>query len=768
MSTNLKVWSARVGLLGVIWLAATGHGCATEQEEGDYSVPPHFSVQQTRQVALSGHHFLRDDQRRLRIVTSIGREHLRKNAGVALNSIQDTPTQRGKLEAVFHETYADGLTIAASTHPEASLRVVPVSARKAPARLRNDGAIVAYENAFPNVTSAYGGRESKIEEFLLIPSEKDIPELAYDLYPGADFASLEEEDGRLWAYAQDGAGLFTIEPPFADDAAGKRVTGSWGLESHGNGYRITAKIDLKGLAFPVLLDPTFETPAWFRNTGGQPSARAAAAGTFDLNTRCSLIFGGATNASFNLANDLNIRCTDRRWKSNLSSASPPPARAYSAMGYFGGSTRKAFLFGGYGNGGPLNDLWRADLTCTTPGTTSTCTVNWTQITTTGGPSARFLHGMAWNGSKLMVFGGVNGAGQGLRDTWEYDADTNTWAQACTDCFGESFGFYGFATTTLVDGTNRSVLVSGGYSNPAGGGDFLNTVSRWNNGTWEDASGVDMAIPANQSGGLTNGIELSPTPRYLHWMAATGGKSFVLGSGTTNDGSSDTFFADTWLWQDRTDEGYANQWLRQPVPSGTPNSPGTRESATAIFDENRQEVLLFGGLTNATTTSNNGRVYRPIRRDFTMTQSCTNNDDPLVCDGNAVNLTVTFPGLTGATTPKCADMRVFFLRFDALAGTWGAIPSGTVTASFSGTCTASISTTWDPSTYTDYGVRVQDKRYHSTIGGGSGTECLSSATEVTATTPKASCLLGTSSEGSASCGFSVLPDFGFTDGPCELY
>lgn len=535
MKMSLKLWPTHLGLLGAVWLVASGHGCASEQDEGDYIVPPSFSVQQTKQVALQGQNFVRDEQQQLRTSSYFARKFTRKAANLSDTSVLDTPAQRGRLEATFHNSYAEGLTVAASTHPEASLRVVPVQAQKATARLRKDGAIVSFENAFPNVTSAYGGRDSKLEEFLLIPSEKDIPNLAYDLYPGPQFSHLEEEEGRLWAYSQDGAGLFTIEPPVADDAIGKRVYGTWKLESNGSGYRITAEIDLKGLAFPVLLDPTFETPAWFKSTIGQPSARAGAAGAFDINLGCSLLFGGATNNTFSLANDLSLRCANRTWSANIPTATTPPARAYSAMGYYGGSTKKVFLFGGYVNpaqqGDPAvsNDLWRADLSCSNSADATTCSANWTKITPNNqGPSARFLHGMAWDGSKLLVFGGIDAGGTGLRDTWAYNADSNSWTQLSSNNFGGSFGLYGAASTTIVDGSNRTVYVSGGYNKPKGGGSFTNDVYRWSGSFWEDVHGSDAVLPVNPSGVVVNNQPLSPQPRYMHWMAPSGPNSFILG------------------------------------------------------------------------------------------------------------------------------------------------------------------------------------------------------------------------------------------------
>jgi hypothetical protein len=756
---NSKIRIARAGMLGVVWLAATGQGCATEQEEGDYIAPAGFTEQQTQQVVMHGFNFLRDENNVLRTSTSLGRQLRARAQQRDAEETQDDPALRGKLEAVFHGTYADGMTVSVATHPRASLRVVPVGAQRVSPRLRKDGALVSFEEAFPNVTSAFGGRDSKIEEFLLIPTERDVPTLSYDLQPGPDFDHFEEEEGRLWAYARDGAGLFTLEPPVADDAAGKRVLGSWKLEDTQTGFRITAQINLQGLAYPVLLDPTFETPLWFRNTSGQPSSRAGAAGAFDLSTGCSLVFGGAITASFTLAQDLAVRCGNRQWKSGMTAGTMPPKRSYGAMAYHGGATNRVFLYGGYGETTSLGDLWRADLTCSTPGVSSSCNISWTQIPVPpSGPGRRFLHGMAWTGSKILVFGGIKNTGEGLRDTWEYDADTNTWTQVCATCFGGAKGLYGFASTTLVDGGTRSIYVSGGYDDPlSNSGNFLNNVYHWTGTTWADVSAQAAQLPLNPNGAVLSGQPTAMAPRYLHWMTQTSSKTLMMGSGVFNDNVSDTYFEDTWIWKDRSSESLPNQWIRGVVPLGSSstNFPWRRESATAIYDETLKETVLFGGLTRGTAVSNNARVYRSFERNYIFTQTC-------VTTGCVqVRLETTFPGLDETTSPKCSDMQASFGRQRTVDNTWGLI-DGFNSATFDGSsCKRTIVTARIPSTYKDYVVRTRDRRYHE-----AAIECSNSSTDQEITGTAKPVCLSNGGEGYSACGGLATPTN--LSIPCEIF
>ena len=81
-----------------------------------------------------------------------------------------------------------------------------------------------------------------------------------------------------------------------------------------------------------------------------------------------------------------------------------------------------YVFGGKtGNSGgvALNDLWRFD------------GVAWTEMTTTGAagsPPERDKAGVTWDfaRNKLIVFGGQDGTGALLADTWEWDPGTNAW------------------------------------------------------------------------------------------------------------------------------------------------------------------------------------------------------------------------------------------------------------------------------------------------------------------------------------------------------
>lgn len=774
-------WTS-LGLLGIVGLASTGHGCAST-DEGDYIDPPGFAPQHTQAVALGVGSFVRDGDNGL-MTTGLATQRLRDASGRPASG----PGDKGRLGAIFHGSYADGMTVSPASQPRASLRVVPVQAQASAPRLRYDGAVVAFEEAFPHVTSAFGARDSRVEEFLVIPDEKDVPVLAYDLIPGPDFDRIEpdESDASLWAYAQDGDGVFSILPPSADDAAGKHVEGSWKLEKTSTGYRITAQIDLHGLAYPVLLDPTFETPLWFSNTSSQPTAGAGIAAAFDINSKCTVLFGGSHDpTTFTPNQETSLRCADRRWKANIPITGPkPPARTYAAMGYFGGSTNKVFLFGGNGTDANLGDLWAFTPVCTTPGVTSTCSGSWAQITPSGAsPSGRFYHAMAWNGSSLMLFGGANGEG-GLRDTWMYNADTNTWTDANAS-FGGSTGLLGFAAATAIRGNTRTVYAIGGYTGTQVGA-FSNAVYRWDGDAneWLTPSTAGQVIPlvtdaaGNTTGALdstSTALETPMPPRFFHWAASTSNGHVLVGGGLTTGGTVDAptynMFTDSWLRLDQDSVGL-NQWLQQPRPRRDNQGPGERESAAAVYDENLKELVLFGGLTtNETVMVAKGQVYRGVERTFNLIQSCSN----AACTN--LYTTAVVPGVNAS---ECANFNVQFVRKSTT--TWAnvggtvpvdsAVPNGAAAFTFGvhpgpnfpgiGSVCYARSVNLGAGR-ADYGARLRDNRYHL-----NGSDCLLVADEVTTSNARGACITaGSSYVGSASCGGQLVDD-GFLSDFCLNY
>ncbi|MFK7741787.1 MAG: kelch repeat-containing protein [Planctomycetota bacterium] len=106
------------------------------------------------------------------------------------------------------------------------------------------------------------------------------------------------------------------------------------------------------------------------------------------------------------------------WSLTLNTGNPPVRRenpgaaSATAMYVFGGQS-------GNSGGAPMNDLWSFDGTA------------WTQLNPDGDPSAppqRVQAAVAWDftTNQLVVFGGRDGTGIVFDDTWTWDPTSNTW------------------------------------------------------------------------------------------------------------------------------------------------------------------------------------------------------------------------------------------------------------------------------------------------------------------------------------------------------
>jgi hypothetical protein len=192
--------------------------------------------------------------------------------------------------------------------------------------------------------------------------------------------------------------------------------------------------------------------------------------------------------------------SDERW-TLLNPTTAPPARAWGAMAAWAGATGRLLMFGGMdGNGTPLGDTWEL------------FAGRWSAANTAGAPSARLNHAMA------------------------YDAVA--------------------ARTYLFGGTTHSQWFGDFYAAQLGSGG-----PQWS------------ALPSG------------PPARDIHAMAVDlPRRRLVLFGGRDAAGAE---FADTWEFALDT-----NQWQRRQPQ----NSPRARVNHTMVYDEARARTVLLGGYT----------------------------------------------------------------------------------------------------------------------------------------------------------------------------
>lgn len=130
-----------------------------------------------------------------------------------------------------------------------------------------------------------------------------------------------------------------------------------------------------------------------------------------------LVFGGLNYKLDESFGDLwYFELASSSWSQiNTGTASGPPARHGHTMTMV--SSSRVLLFGGYGQGGRLNDLWQLD----------PFTLQWSRIETClPVPSRRAYHSAVSLRFKLIVFGGQGAAAMG--DLWQFSPTSSTWTK----------------------------------------------------------------------------------------------------------------------------------------------------------------------------------------------------------------------------------------------------------------------------------------------------------------------------------------------------
>lgn len=146
-----------------------------------------------------------------------------------------------------------------------------------------------------------------------------------------------------------------------------------------------------------------------------PPARLGARMVYDTNADRIILFGGHNlNGQF-LPGTWAYDFDSDAWMETMPVAGPSP-RAWQAMAY-DAESRRIVLFGGdQGPGLSLADTWTYDWVSN----------SWVEMSPTGGPSRRAHAAAAYDSraDRFVLFGGDSGA----NETWVYDLNTNAWGK----------------------------------------------------------------------------------------------------------------------------------------------------------------------------------------------------------------------------------------------------------------------------------------------------------------------------------------------------
>lgn len=318
----------------------------------------------------------------------------------------------------------------------------------------------------------------------------------------------------------------------------------------------------------------------------------------------------------------------------------PPARGMGAVGWMD-SAGNFWLFGGYGDNGNLNDLWKY----------SPDSKEWTWMSGSSTAEARGVYGtrgvfsatnvpgahssaVSWTDShgNFWLFGGfgddANGDVGNLNDLWEFNPSTNQWAWMGGSSSTDQAGIYGTLATPAtgnipgartgatgwVDSSGKLWLFGGsGYD---GTGYFSQLNDLWkfnpstNQWTWMggsntgDHTGVygTIGIPAadNIPGSRDSATGWTDTSGHF-WLFGGGGYDANGEGGYLNDLWEFNPSTNQWTWisGSNTALGANAVYGTQGVPAAA-NVPGGRQGSVSWIDASGN-LWLFGGNCGSCTS-----------------------------------------------------------------------------------------------------------------------------------------------------------------------
>ncbi len=294
-------------------------------------------------------------------------------------------------------------------------------------------------------------------------------------------------------------------------------------------------------------------PRWTQllTSGTSPSARAFHCATYDSLLDRMIVFGGNDGSPRNDVWALTFAGSPT-WSQLAPTGTPPSPRVWHAA-VVDRARNRMIVHGGQTNGTGLADTWALSLGATPA---------WTQLTTGGtGPGARAAHALALDaiGDRLVVFAGIDAAGQATATAWALSLGaTPTWS-ALTATGTPPSARYG-ASGTYDRLRRRAIFFGGGVGAP-------NT-----NETWAlalDGAPAWTLLPSPNA----------PQARQFHTAAYDpfGDRLLVYG------GSSGPVLSDTWALP-----------LSSPGSAWIPLSGTRRKGHSAVLDTARRRMLVFGG------------------------------------------------------------------------------------------------------------------------------------------------------------------------------
>ncbi|MCU0655077.1 MAG: hypothetical protein MUF64_07260, partial [Polyangiaceae bacterium] len=359
-----------------------------------------------------------------------------------------------------------------------------------------------------------------------------------------------EHGGSLAFLGNDLRPRLRILPPYAVDAAGVRREATLALD----GEVLSVRLDTEGLRFPVLLDPTVETAAWYQLDDGEPPVRPPGRGlhqlVYDEARNRTVLFGGYGSGD-TILND-TWEWDGARWSKRSPAHAPSPRNGFGMA--YDVKRKVTVLFGGSlpkDESRPKDDNPMSDETWLWDGN------DWTLASPAVHPPPSKLLGMAYDRQRHVTVMSTgfyldsNNVEQVQQLAWEWDGAT--WKSHTIPS-----GLKKQQGAAAWDPKRNAVMFDGGDDTQK----LSNSTLWWDGQSW--SSGTPL-----------------PTPHGAHMLAADLDRSVVFHYGGFEDPPSAKVSISR-EWNNIT-------WATLPI-----RSPAARSNGSMAYDRMRKRFVLFGG------------------------------------------------------------------------------------------------------------------------------------------------------------------------------
>lgn len=543
------------------------------------------------------------------------------------NGFQPHAPKAGNVSVGLHARFpnrADGETELRVGATRVSVKLRGANASEG--RLR-DGR-VHYDHVLSSgVSRTVVGSDVFAEEFLTVPNRAAGSDFEW-VFGGDVTSARAEAEGSATLHNSEGEAILRVSKPLIIDASGTTREGRLSWEASARTLHV--QFDPEGLVYPVVVDPTFEVAVWT-----QPKETPAIIGIGGISydeAHGNLIFVSADNTEVYrngiwskvvayapplggthvffppLHKTVLAGAADRStwlWDGATWAALPidsPPFRENFRIAY-DRMRQRIVLFGGNIGLIDQNETWEFD------------GKSWSRISTATVPAARMDFGMVYDEvrQRTILFGGRTHGNNSFGDTWAYDG-TN-WQMLSASGPNARSG-----VAMVYDAEHQNIVMNGGGT--VDGNGYFNTFS---NETWVlDAAGWSQRVPATSPPGRVSASMIYDRAR----------KKVVLCGGANTPGIFVTALTDMWEWDGTTwapttgmsapSFTWSGQaWAYDPIGKGIlsfggygsslaitndtwfferthptkkapATSPPARRFAQMIWDQKRNEMLLFGG------------------------------------------------------------------------------------------------------------------------------------------------------------------------------